>query len=157
MNSNPLIYRLVEELCNVHKDGERTMFMLVDFIFHNFNVNQNHSQFNSTHNLCVEGGSAHNKGTQSNPPRSCYFKIMSPYMSRGIDFQNATLHTITIYVIDACVVLSLVLFLRDKEEKCIVMTSTITTTLTCPTTIQDVIGSSCDGCSFLSLALFCLY
>ena len=72
MDSNPLIHRLVEEVCNVHKDWERTMFMLVAFISYNFNVNQNHSQFNSIHNLCVwrvevPTTRAHNLI----PPRSC--------------------------------------------------------------------------------------
>ena len=34
------------------------------------------------------------------------------------------------------------------------MTTTITTTLTCPTMLQGVVGSSCEGHGFLSLALF---
>ena len=57
-------------------------------------------------------------------------------------------------MVDGCSLLSSVLILRDKEGKGVFMTTT--TTLTSPTTIYGVVGSSCDGCSLLSLALFCL-
>ena len=35
--------------------------------------------------------------------------------------------------------------------------TTSTSTSPCPTTVQGVVGSSCDGCSLLSLVLYCLY
>ena len=67
------------------------------------------------------------------------------------------LYTTTVLVVDGCSLLSLVLFLRDKEGKGALMTNpTTTTSLTCPTLIQGAVGSSCDCCSLLSLALFCL-
>ena len=60
-------------------------------------------------------------------------------------------------MVDGCSLLSLVLFLRDKEGKgALMMNPTTTTSLTCPTLIQGAVGSSCDCCSLLSLALFCL-
>ena len=66
-------------------------------------------------------------------------------------------HTTTVLVVDGCSLLSLVLFLRSKEEGCALMTTiTTTTTPTCPATMQSVFGSDCNGCSLLALGLFCL-
>ena len=63
------------------------------------------------------------------------------------------LYTTIILVVDGFGLLSLGLFLRDKEN-CALMTST--TSLLCPTTTQGVVWSSCNSCSLLSLALFFL-
>ena len=68
------------------------------------------------------------------------------------------LHTTTVLVVHGCSLLSLVLFLRDKEEKAALQTATTTTTLTCPTMIQGVVGSNCYGVAyFLWLNFVCSY
>lgn len=61
------------------------------------------------------------------------------------------------WLIDNFRLLSLALFLRVKEGQGALVTITTTTiaTLTCRTTKQCVVGSSCEnGCSLVSLALF---
>ena len=62
------------------------------------------------------------------------------------------LHITNVLLVDGSSLLSLVLFLRDKEGKGASLTNTTTrTTLNCPTLIQGAVGSSCDCCSLLSL------
>ena len=61
------------------------------------------------------------------------------------------------WLIDNCSLLSLVPFWRDEggQGASVTITTTTIATLTCPTTKQCVVGSSCEnGCSLVSLALF---
>ena len=68
------------------------------------------------------------------------------------------LHTTTVLVVGGCSLLSFVLILKDKEAKYVLMQTTTITTLTCPTAIQGVVGSSCDGCrTNLLLYVVCNY
>lgn len=59
----------------------------------------------------------------------------------------------TILVVGGCTLLSLALLLRIRCTD----GNYNYNHFTCPTRMQGVVKSSCNGCSLLFLALFCLY